>query len=84
MEFANFIMLVITIIALIVVIAVLWYGIQHDPHTSIRSPESSRAAQMVQKQAEAARRKLAEMLPDTSANADDETQAEDSGKKSKE
>lgn len=83
MEFANFIMLIITIITLAVVGAVLWYGIQHDPHTSIRSPESSRAAQIVQKQAEAARRKLAEALPQES-ESDEEQQAEESGEKSKE
>lgn len=61
MLFANFIMLIIIVIAIIVVSTVLWFGIKHDPHTSIRSPESSRAVQIVQKQAEAAQKKLAEL-----------------------
>ncbi len=61
MLFANFIMVIIIVIAIIVVTSVLWYGVKHDPHTSIRSPESSRAVQVMQKQAEAAQKKLAEI-----------------------
>jgi uncharacterized membrane protein len=61
MLFANFIMAIIIVIAIIVVATVLWVGVKHDPHTSIRSPESSRAVQIVQKQAEAAQKKLAEL-----------------------
>lgn len=61
MLFANFIMAIIIIIAIAVVASVLWYGIKHDPHTSIQSPESSRAVQIMQKQAEAAQKKLAEL-----------------------
>jgi uncharacterized membrane protein len=68
MLFANFIMAIIIMIAIIVVASVLWYGIKHDPHTSIRSPESSRAVQIVQKQAESAQKKLAEL---EQANAND-------------
>ncbi|MFW5692226.1 MAG: hypothetical protein ACOCX3_02620 [Chloroflexota bacterium] len=51
-------MTIIILLTLVVVGAVLYYGIQHDPHTSIRSVESSRSVQTLQAQATAAARKL--------------------------
>jgi uncharacterized membrane protein len=60
MLFSNFIMIIIIVIALVVMAAVLWFGIKHDPHNSIRSPESSRAVQIVQKQADAIRKRYEE------------------------
>lgn len=58
MGLGIFVMAIIILITLFVVGAVLYYGVQHDPHTSIRSVESSRAVQQLQHQAEAAARKL--------------------------
>lgn len=63
MPFANIIMLIIIVLTLAVVVAVLWYGVKHDPHTSIRSPESSRAVQAAKKRAEAIQKKYEELTP---------------------
>jgi hypothetical protein len=57
------IMWIIIIITLAVVGAVLYYGVQHDPHTSIRSVESSQAVEQLNTQAAAAQRKLQAMQP---------------------
>lgn len=68
MGLGIFIMIIIIVIALLVVGMVSYYGSQHDPHTSIRSVESSKSVQTLMKQADAAQKKLgtpASSQPDT-------------------
>ncbi len=60
MELGLLVMMIIIAITVIVMGAVMYYGLKHDPHTDIRSPESSRAVQILQGMNEAASRKLAE------------------------
>lgn len=45
MELGILVMIVIILVALAVVFAVMYFGSQHDPHTAIRSVESSRSVQ---------------------------------------
>ncbi len=45
---------IIILITLAVMLAVMYFGSQHDPHNEIRSAESSRSVQVLQQQAAAA------------------------------
>mgnify|MGYP001048057288 CR=1 FL=1 len=58
MSLGWIIMLIIIAIAAIVVALVFVFGIKHDPHTEMRSAESSKAVQMLNQQYDAAMRKL--------------------------
>ena len=60
MELGLLVMMIIIAITIIVMGAVMYYGLKHDPHMDVRSPESSRAVQILQGMNEAASRKLAE------------------------
>lgn len=61
MGLGIFVMVIIILINLAVVAAVMYYGAQHDPHTDIRSPESSRSVQTLVMQAEKRAQRLEEL-----------------------
>ncbi|PJF21706.1 MAG: hypothetical protein CUN56_09680 [Phototrophicales bacterium] len=63
MSLGIFVMLVIILITLLVVGAVMYFGSQHDPHTNVRSVESSRAVQTLIEQQRRAAQKLALQQP---------------------
>lgn len=60
MELGLLVMMIIIAITVMVIGAVMYYGLKHDPHMDIRSPESSRAVQILNSMNEAASRKLSE------------------------
>ncbi len=61
MELGLLVMVIIIIVTIVVMSAVMFYGLKHDPHMDVRSPESSRAVQILQTQNSAAAKKLAEI-----------------------
>jgi len=56
-EFGTWVMLFIILMMLFVMGSVMFFGSQHDPHTNIRSAESSRAVQTLREQDELAAKK---------------------------
>lgn len=80
MGLGLFVMGIIILITLIVVGAVLYYGIQEDPHTEIRETDESDAVKTLSAQAEAAARKL-QALGDGSSGASSQEAAGESGGK---
>lgn len=65
MELGLLVMMVIIIITIVVMSGVMFFGLKHDPHMDVRSPESSRAVQILQTQNSAAAKKLAEIQTQT-------------------
>lgn len=63
------VMLFIILSMLALMGAVIYFGAQHDPHTNIRSEESSRAVQTLREQRERAERKLASQKTETGDEA---------------
>jgi ABC-type bacteriocin/lantibiotic exporter with double-glycine peptidase domain len=68
MELGILVMIIIIFVALAVVFAVMYFGSQHDSHTSIRSVESSRSVQTLKTQ-EIERAKMMEARQRTEENA---------------
>lgn len=54
----NLVMHFIIVMMLVVMGSVMFFGSQHDPHTNVRSVESSRAVQTLREQDERASKKL--------------------------
>lgn len=61
MELGLLVMVVIIITTVVVMGSVMFFGLKHDPHMDVRSPESSRAVQILQTQNNAAAQKLAQI-----------------------
>lgn len=81
MTFGWLIMLIIIAIAAVVVVMVFIYGTKHDPHTEMRSAESSKAVQTLKQQYDAAMRKMGTPEPATPVDAStDEAETETNAK----
>lgn len=65
MELGLLVMVIIILTTIVVMGAVMFYGLKHDPHMDVRSPESSRAVQILQTQNNAAAQKLAQIQTET-------------------
>jgi hypothetical protein len=61
MDLGIVVMITIIGITILVIGLVMFYGLKHDPHMDVRSPESSRSVQLLQAQNVAAMKKLEAM-----------------------
>ncbi|GEM_PF-1711341 len=61
MDLGIVVMITIIGITIVVIGSVMFYGLKHDPHMDVRSPESSRSVQILQAQNIAAMKKLEAM-----------------------
>ena len=79
MDLGLLVMAIIIGITIAVIASVMFYGLKHDPHMDVRSPESSRSVQILQTQNAAAMKKLAEMQMATVSATEVTTDATASG-----
>jgi len=79
MDLGILVMALIILINLVVVGAVMYFGSQHDTHTEIRHPESSKSVQTLMKQADAAARKSGSAASQSAAPVAVKAQAESVG-----
>ena len=77
MDLGIVVMGIIILINLIVVGSVMYFGSKHDTHNEIRSPESSRAVQVLHTQFAAAERKSRESKAPTSSPAESAPEAQE-------